>query len=146
MLDTVQDTLAIQGPADPVGTVLRFFRALDEREFDTLAPMLAPGGSWTRLGVELRSQAEIRAALADRSPTVRVHHLLTNVYAEPRGHDEAEVCGFLLVVRHDSGSEPTGPSPLTGIESIRTMRARLRRTDGGWRILRLKNDPPTFSV
>ena len=131
---------------DAVGTMLHFFRALDERRFDLLAPMLAPGGFWNRQGTELRSEADIMAAMADRSPTMRVHHLLTNSYAEPRGNGEVDVSAYLLVIRHDSKSEPVGPSPLSGIDSIRTMRARLRMTDQGWRIVRLVNDPPTFSV
>ena len=135
-----------EAPLDPVATVIRFFRALDDREFALLAPMLAPGGFWNRQGTELRNEAEIMAAMAQRSLTMRTHHLLTNVFAEPHGDDEAEVRAYMLVVRHDSRSEPAGPSPLSGIDSIRTTRARLRLIDQGWRIVRLVNDPPTFSV
>jgi hypothetical protein len=133
-------------PLDAPGTVIRFFRALDDREYGLLAPLLAPDGVWHRQGAELRNEAEILAAMASRARTMRIHHLLTNVYAEPRGEDEAEVTAYMLVVRHDSKSEPAGPSPLTGIENIRTMRARLRRTAQGWRIVRLAGDAPSFSV
>ena len=139
MLDTLQQTNTL----GPVDTIMRFFRALDEREFALLAPMLAPDGIWTRQGTDLRA-ADIEPAMADRSRTMRVHHLITNAYAEPGGDGEAEVCGYLLVVRHDSHVEPKGPSPLSGIDSIRTMRARLRQTAAGWRIVRLVNDAPSF--
>ena len=131
---------------DAVATVLHFFRAIDERRFNLLAPMLAPGGFWNRQGTELRTEADIMAAMADRSPTMRVHHILTSAYSEPQGDGEVDVAAYLLVVRHDSKSEPVGPSPLPGIDSIRTTRARLRLTDQGWRIVRLVNDKPTFSV
>jgi hypothetical protein len=131
---------------DPVGTVARFFRALDDREYGTLFALLAKGGVWHRQGAELRSLDDIEAAMAKRSPTMRIHHLLTNLYAEPVNEDEAEVTGYMLVVRDDSGAAPQGPSPLRGLESIRTTRARLRRTSSGWRIVRLGGDPPSFSV
>lgn len=133
-------------PLDPAQTVIRFFRALDDREYRTLAALLAPDGAWHRQGVELRSEADILAAMDRRSPTMRIHHLLTNVLAEPHGDDEAEVTAYMLVVRHDSQAEPAGPSPLSGIESIRTTRARLRQTPQGWRILRLGGDPVSFAV
>jgi hypothetical protein len=133
-------------PLDPAQTVIRFFRALDERDYSTLAALLAPGGVWHRQGAELRNEADILAAMAKRSPTMRIHHLLTNVFAEPRGEEDAEVTAYMLVVRHDSGAEPTGPSPLTGFENLRTMRARLRQTPQGWRILHLGGDAPSFAA
>jgi hypothetical protein len=130
---------------DPAQTLIRFFRALDDREYGTLASLLAPSGAWHRQGAVLRSEADIMAAMAKRSPTMRIHHLLTNVFAEPRG-EEAEVTAYMLVVRHDSGTESAGPLPLSGIENIRTMRARLRRTPEGWRILHLQGDFPSFAA
>ena len=132
--------------ADPAQAVARFFRALDERDYPTLGALLAKGGVWHRQGAELRSLAEIEAAMAKRSPTMRIHHLLTNLSAEARGEDEADVVGYMLVVRHDSGAEPAGPSPLAGFETIRTMRARLRRTSAGWRIVHLAGDAPSFAA
>ncbi len=132
--------------ADPAQTVVRFFRALDDRDYGVLGSLLAKGGVWHRQGAELRSQADIEAAMAKRSPTMRIHHLLTNLYAEPRGEDEADVVGYMLVVRHDSGVEPAGPSPLQGLENIRTTRARLRKTSNGWRILHLAGDEPSFAA
>lgn len=133
-------------PLDAAGTVIRFFRALDDRDYGMLASLLAPDGVWHRRGAELRNEAEILAAMANRSPTIRIHHLLTNLYAEAAGEGEAELCAYMLVISHDSGAEPAGPSPLSGIANIRTLRARLRETDQGWRIVRLANDPATFSV
>jgi ketosteroid isomerase-like protein len=132
--------------ADPVQAVVRFFRALDDREYDALAGMLAPGGVWERQGAELRSRGDVMAAMAKRSPTLRIHHLLTNLFAVEHGEAEAEVTGYMLVVRHDSGTAPDGPSPLQGIENIRTVRARMRRTAEGWRVQRLASDPAAFAV
>ena len=133
-------------PLDPAQTVTRFFRALDDRDYGVLAALLATDGEWHRQGAVLRSEADILAAMAKRSPTLRIHHLLSNLFAEPHGEDEADVTGYMLVVRHDAKAEPTGPSPLSGIENIRTTRARLRQTADGWRIVRLGGDPPSFAV
>jgi ketosteroid isomerase-like protein len=131
---------------DPVQTVTRFFRALDDRDYGTLAALLADDGEWHRQGAVLRNEADILAAMEKRSSTMRIHHLLSNLFAEPRGDNEAEVTGYMLVVRHDAKVEPTGPSPLSGIENIRTTRAHLRQTSEGWRIVRLAGDPPSFAA
>lgn len=131
-------------PLDPAQTVIRFFRALDDRDNAALAGLLASDGEWHRQGAVLRNAAEIDAVMATRSATMRIHHLLTNVYAEPHGEEEAEVTAYMLVIRHDSGVEPVGPSPFQGIQNIRTMRARLRQTRQGWRIVRLIGDAPSF--
>jgi hypothetical protein len=133
-------------PLDPAQTVIRFFRALDDREYKMLAHLLAPDGEWHRQGAVLRNEDDIIAAMAARSPTMRIHHLFTNVFAVPKGADEAEVTAYMLVVRHDSNDDPTGPSPLSGIENIRTMRGLLRQTPNGWRIVRMTGDTPSFAV
>jgi hypothetical protein len=130
---------------DPTQTVARFFRALDERDYAVLARLLAEDGVWARQGAELRTEGDILAAMAGRSPTMRIHHLLTNLHTEPAGEDEAEVTGYMLVIRHDDGAPPRGPAPLHGIENVRTTRARLRRTPAGWRIVRLGGDAPSFA-
>jgi limonene-1,2-epoxide hydrolase len=131
---------------DPAQTVIRFFRALDDRDYHVLVALLAPDGVWHRQGKELRGEANIVAAMSSRSPTMRIHHLLTNVFAEPQGQDEAAVTGYMLVVRHDAKAELPGPAPLSGIENIRTIRARLRHTPQGWRILQLGGDPVSFEA
>lgn len=138
--------MAACAPLDPAQTVIRFFRALDDREYGALTALMAGDGVWRRQGAELRSAAEIEAAMAKRSPTMRIHHLLTNVFAEPHGAEEATVTAYMLVVRHDSGSKPSGPSPLQGFENIRTVRARLRHGEAGWRIVELGGEHPSFAM
>lgn len=133
-------------PLDPAQTVIRFFRALDDRDNLLLTALMAGDGVWRRQGAELRNAADIEEAMAKRSPTMRIHHLLTNLFAEPHGMDEALVTGYMLVVRHDSGQLPSGSSPLSGVENIRTIRAKLRHQEDGWRVVELGNDYPTFAA
>jgi hypothetical protein len=129
---------------DPKVTVYRFFRAIDDREYRLLLSLLAPDMVWRRQGVALHGEREILSALERRSPTLRVHHILTNMVALPCEEGEVDVSGYMLVVLHDSGAEVNGAAPLAGVDSIRMMRARLRRIDQGWRMVRLASDAPTF--
>jgi len=131
---------------EAVHLVTSFFRCLDESDYETMAELLHPNGVWHRQGKELRDRETLLEAMSRRSPTRRIHHLLTNMFAR-LGEDgsAAEVIGYMLVVRHDSGTVPEGPSPLEGIENIRTIRARLLDTPGGWRIEDLRSDPPSFA-
>ena len=131
---------------DAAQTLIRFFRHLDDREYAALAALMLPDGEWHRQGAVLRGGAELQAALARRSPTMRIHHLLTNVFAEPDGTGAAEVTAYMLVVRHEPGAPLDGPAPLSGIENIRTVRGRLRKAEAGWRIERLGGDAPSFAV
>jgi hypothetical protein len=85
-----------------------------------------------------------KAALAPRSKTRRIAHLLTNLYAVPVDENVADVTGYMLVVQHDTGAAPTGPLPLAGIDNIRTVRARLVATEAGWRVARMASDPVLF--
>ena len=138
--------MAACAPLDAAQTVIRFFRALDDRDYGAMTALMAGDGVWHRRGAELRGAAQIEAAMAERSPTLRIHHLLTNIFAEPHGAEEARVTAYMLVIRHDSGAKPSGPAPLQGIENIRTVRARLRQGEEGWRIVELTSDHPSFAV
>ena len=136
---------AIHG-TDPAQTLIRFFRHLDDREYAALAQLMLPNGVWHRQGAELRGEDGIVAALSRRSPTMRIHHLLTNVFAVPDGDDAAEVTAYMLVIRHEPGAPLDGPAPLHGIENVRTLRGRLRATPEGWRIEHLGGDPVSFAA
>lgn len=129
-----------------VGVVTRFYRHLDERAGEALAALMLPGGVWHRQGEALSGAEAIAAALARRSPTMRIHHLLTNAFAVPDGNGGAEVTAYMLVVRHEPGGPLDGPAPLGGIETIRTVRATLRETPEGWRISSMRGDPPSFAA
>jgi len=126
-------------------TLVQFFRYLDERKYSQLADLMGEGGSWERQGRNLTSKNEIIEALDRRSGTLQIHHLLTNLFSEV-ANDGITVTCYMLVVRHDSGKQITGPAPLSGVANIRTTRAQLRHTPDGWRIHHLASDVPSFST
>jgi hypothetical protein len=132
--------------AEAVSTVTQFYRHLDNRNVAALTALMLPDGVWHRQGAALTGEAAIAAAMARRSPTMRIHHLLTNAFATPTGTDGAEFTAYMLVVRHEPGAPLEGPAPLAGIENIRTIRATLRHTAQGWRIATMQGDAPSFAA
>ena len=132
--------------AEAVHTVIRLYRCLDDRDYKGIAALMAPGGIWHRQGAALSSEAEILAAMAKRSPTLVIHHLLSNLFADIGADGSAMVTGYMLVVRYDNGSPVTGAAPFSGVENIRTIRVKLTSTANGWRILNADSDPIRFAA
>ncbi|AMG37028.1 nuclear transport factor 2 family protein [Achromobacter xylosoxidans] len=126
--------------------VMAFFRDLDENRYDDLVRRLAPDGVWLRQGQTLAGRDAVLAALARRSPTQRIHHLICNLAAHAWSADRCAIRAYMLVVRHDSGAALSGPAPLTGIDTIRTTHIELARHDDAWLITRMANDDPGFSA
>lgn len=131
--------------AEVLGVVVRFYRCLDDRDYDGLVALMTPDGCWKRQGVVLTGSQAVKAALSRRSSSMRIAHLLTNLSAVPDGPNSMAVTAYMLVVRHDPGPGAGEPSPLTGIENIRTIRARIVAGDGGWLIATMAGDPPSFA-
>lgn len=125
--------------------VLRFFRYLDERHYDALAALLASDAVWHRQGRILRGPAEVQAALEQRSVTMRIAHIIANLMVDELDADHCIMRAYMLVIRHEPGRDQNGPSPMEGIESVRTMHIRLERTDAQWLITELKGDDILFA-
>ncbi|OZI30724.1 hypothetical protein CAL29_22285 [Bordetella genomosp. 10] len=126
--------------------VMAFYRDLDENRYEDLAGRLAPDGVWHRQGKVLDSRRAVLDALAARSRTQRIHHLIVNLVADSLDDGRCRMRAYMLVVRHDSGSAPQGPAPLTGIENIRTLHIDLVRAGGAWLIAEMRGDEPTFAA
>jgi hypothetical protein len=131
--------------AEAVFTVTRFYRHLDNRNYKAIAALMALGGVWHRQGAQLSGETAILEALGKRSPTLVIHHLLNNLFADIAADGNAEVTGYMLVARYDSGTKLTDAAPFSGIENIRTMHVTLVPTDAGWRVQRMSTDPISFA-
>jgi len=135
-------------PTDPLtraaDVLIRFYRHLDDREYEMVADLL--DGEWNRHGKALTTREEVLEALTARSETRRIHHLLTNISAQEVADGTIALTAYQLVVQHDSGTFLDGTAPLEGISTIRTIRARAVETAEGWRIRWLKSDPPSFAA
>lgn len=126
--------------------VLGFFRDLDDNAYDSLVSRMAPDAVWHRQGKVLTGRGAVLDALSVRSRTMRIHHLICNLFADEVGDGRCAMRGYMLVVRHDAGRPLEGPAPLSGIENIRTTHVELARVDGAWLIARMRNDEPSFDM
>jgi hypothetical protein len=126
--------------------VMLFFRYLDERQYDALAALIAPQGVWRRQGKALVGAEQILAALGQRSPTMRIVHLITNLACDQSDADHCSLRGYMLVVRHDPGTVTAGPLPLKGIESVRDLQVNLERHNGQWLISELAGEASLFAM
>lgn len=139
------DPIPTQDPlARATDVLVRFFRHLDERDYEALADLL--DGEWHRQGKVLTSRQGVLDALNARSETRRIVHLLTNISAYEVADGSIALTAYMLVVQHESGDFIDGPAPYEGISNIRTLRARAAETPDGWRIRWLKSDPPSFAA
>lgn len=126
--------------------VMGFFRDLDDNAYDSLVSRMAPDAVWHRQGKVLTGREAVLQALSARSPTMRIHHLISNLFADSVEDSRCVMRGYMLVVRHDAGRVLEGPAPLSGIENIRTTHVELARVAGAWLIVRMRNDDPSFAV
>ncbi|AOB29404.1 hypothetical protein AKI39_00100 [Bordetella sp. H567] len=126
--------------------VMGFFRDLDDNAYDSLVSRMTADGVWHRQGKVLNGRGAVLQALSVRSKTMRIHHLISNLFADQVDDDRCAMRGYMLVVRHDAGRPLDGPAPLSGIENIRTTHVELARVDGAWLIARMRNDDPSFAM
>jgi ketosteroid isomerase-like protein len=126
--------------------VMAFFRHLDDNDYAGLVKKLTPDAQWHRQGAVLAGHDAVLAALSKRSPTVRIHHLITNLVADSFDDAHYTMRAYMLVVRHDDGKPLAGPAPLAGIENIRTTHIKLKHANGQWLIAHLSNDELSFAV
>lgn len=126
--------------------VMLFFRHLDERHYDALAALLAPDAVWHRQGKVLKGPAEVHAALKQRSATMKIAHIITNLAFDEYEPEHCTMRAYMLVVRHEPGKELCGPSPLKGIESIRNTHVKMKRVADRWLITELNGEDIIFAA
>lgn len=126
--------------------VMLFFRHLDERHYDALVALLTSDAAWHRQGKVLKGPAEVHAALMQRSATMKIAHIITNLAFDECGPESCTMRGYMLVVRHQPSGELRGPSPLKGIESIRNMRVKMTRDTDRWLITELNGEDIIFAA
>lgn len=126
--------------------VMLFFRHLDERHYDALVALLAPDAVWHRQGKVLKGPTEVLAALMQRSATMKIAHIITNLVFDEYESARCTMRAYMLVVRHEPGKELCGPSPLEGIESIRSMHVKMKRDADRWLITEVNSEDIIFAV
>lgn len=126
--------------------LLRLFYALDTRDYGGVVSSFHEDGTWLRMGKRLVGPAQMRQALEQRSETMVIHHVITNVLFEEADASHCSLVCYLTAYRHDSGKRIAGPAPLSGPAQVGICRAEATRKSAaeGWRLSYLNADGPTF--
>lgn len=131
-------TTASDATARALEFVVRSLRALDERDYETLANGFADNGVWERGGERLIGPQAVRAAMSRRPADLETQHLAFNMVADLDGDAAATVRYTIAAYAQMSGQ----PYHLHGIFKEVD---RLTLTPAGWRFLE-RSVAPAFSM
>jgi hypothetical protein len=120
--------------------VNRFFRALDDGDYDSCCSAFSDDGSWHRQGKLLQGVEMIRSALRDRGADFLTRHLITNMVTRTVEEETAEVSFYSTVFAH-RGPTGTEPPPIGAPTVLAVYQASLVRERGNWRIKSLCSTP-----
>jgi hypothetical protein len=124
--------------------MITFYRGLDERDFDRLLSVMDPEGVWDREGTPLKSEGEIRAAMAARSKTMVIFHVLGSFQVTVRDHQSAELFAYMVCFGSDTGQPPVFPIAIKAPRSVYICRGEFRRRGDRWLITRNWTEGPFF--
>lgn len=125
--------------------IFRLFYCLDTRDYPGVVSSFREDAVWVRLGKRLAGRAQMMQALKERSPTMVIHHIITNLHFESEATDHCKAVCYLTAYRHDAGKPFAGPTPLKGPSQVGVCRAEARHCgDGTWLLSYLNADNPAF--
>jgi uncharacterized protein (TIGR02246 family) len=123
---------------DCAQVLTRFFNYFDAWRYQDMADLFAEDGVWHRQGQALAGRAAILAALAERSTTQRVRHVVTNLQIDVLDPDAAASLLYVTAYRHDGGAKEAQPPRIRAPYLLLVVPGRLRRTQAGWKIVRME--------
>src|SRR5690554_5997052 len=103
-------------------TIVRFFRFLDEQDYEALAGLLSEDAVWVRLNRPLNGPKEVLAALSQRDPARATCHILTNFTIDPA--PEGYRVSALMLGTHGARDE-NDIAGFDGLAAVRRMDATL---------------------
>ncbi len=126
-----------------------YARAIDFRDYDALPLLFAEDGTLD-VGGALHGREAILESLRRRPDELRSRHVITNVFVDVLGADDARGIAYLTLYRHH-GEESlrAGPVTLSGPAAVGHYEDRFVRTDQGWLFRRRRlhlafRDPAAF--
>ncbi len=117
--------------------LLRMFRCLDRGHIDALLNEFAPDGSWLRHGHLLQGHGGIRTAMEERSATLFVRHVVTNLIFDSLDDTQASATAQMVAYRFDNGAPVTPPARITAPFLLMSLTIRFIRA-GAWRLSALE--------
>lgn len=117
--------------------LLRFYRHLDRRDYDAVIRAFVESGSWNRMGELLPDRAAIAGRLAQRSDSLAIVHVLSNIVVEVWSATDAILYSYVTVYLHQFGDQPVEvPAPLRDPKSIWSLTSELVLEDARWKLRR----------
>ena len=110
-----------------------YARAIDFRDQDAFVDLFTEDAV-LEIGQTLDGGDAIREFLRRRPDDVRARHVITNVFIDVLGYDDARGISYLTLYRHHGPeSERFAPVPLQGPAEVGHYEDRYVRTTAGWR-------------
>ena len=118
--------------------VVRFIRALDARDYETVALSFAEYGIWHRGGEQLVGPIAVRAAMKKRPVDLETQHLVVNATVDLEA-DQAALVRYTLCAYAQTSDAPYH------LHAIFMAEDRLVRTEDGWRFS-VRSVEPAFQA
>lgn len=127
---------------EPADVVLRFFRSLDDRDYDQIPQLFCDDGVWHRRDIAHKGPDEVRQSLADIPPVTPTVHLVTNLQIDRLSPQEAQATFYVTAFRPSSDIGAAPPPWPIGLPLIVTLyKADLTVVAGQWRFKAMRNRP-----
>jgi hypothetical protein len=118
-----------------------FFYRLDEFQYEELVALMEPDALWHRQGKVQRGAKESLAALAQRSRTQRIRHVITNVQLTELDASQARCVAYMTVYKHDDGVDAPAPRTIRGPSGFLLVSTHFRRHDDRWLVAEMQAAP-----
>ena len=112
--------------------VYQFFGALDRRDHQFVANLIAKDGVWHRQGVELRGPVAVLTALEARDSSRKTCHLVTNLQVEETTQATARARYYMTAYETQMAADGAASTPR--MLGVRECTDDLVLEEGYWRI------------
>lgn len=114
--------------------VARFYRYLDERDYDSAADLFVIDGEWLRMGELLQGRSQILDVMQQRPSTLNIRHILTNTTVDVHDDRSATVFAYVTLYIHNSADPCPDPVPLEEPTAIWSLKILCVEADDSWRM------------
>jgi hypothetical protein len=119
----------------------RFYYYLDEFRYRDLVGLMRKDTVWHRQGKVLKGHKQVLAALAERSRTMRIRHVITNTFLESESKTGATLVAYLTAYKYDDGKTLKAPPTIERPFRILLVKKRFARANGTWKIAESAGTP-----
>lgn len=127
--------------ADHLQLTHQLFYLLDEARYGELVELFAPHGVWHRQGEVLSGHAQILSAMARRSATQRIRHLVANTFVSSREGEVDHLTSYMVAYRFDSGTPQSSAPWIDGPLRLYIVRMAMTPWQGQLKLLEVSMAP-----